>query len=429
MNSTPPNSSVLSPKVLIFLGMLFAYLSLGMVVPLMAPLVRELGLTEFQGGLIFAFNYFIWVLASPFWGRQSEVWGRKPFIILGLVGFSVGHFMFAFIAELGLDSVSTGTGVFSGTALLVLLIAARGFAGGLFSGAPPASQAYIVDMVSAKERTAAVALLGAAAGLGTVVGPVVPMFTSFFPRLTIPIYLAAALPLIPALLITFLLPSGSHTRLSPKEAPVLSYLDRRYTGVLSIGLMMNVAFALMLFTLGFYIEDRMALSREGTAAASSFAMVLVGLVGFLVQAIVLPAIKLSPVTLMRTGLMLMAAGMGLLLIPLWPSTMVYVALVVFGAGYSFTYPGFMSAVTFTVEESEQGSVAGLAAGTGAIAFIIGPIVGTLLYGYWWEAPYILSAIVLAITGVYAMLSPGMARLRLRSKEEESSEQNDSSSPS
>ncbi|MFT7518173.1 MAG: MFS family permease, partial [Kiritimatiellia bacterium] len=82
------------PTWQVFFGLLTAYLGLGMVVPVMAPLIRELGLTEFQGGLIFAVNYLMWVLASPVWGGRADMWGRKPIIILGLIGFSIGHVLF-----------------------------------------------------------------------------------------------------------------------------------------------------------------------------------------------------------------------------------------------------------------------------------------------------------------------------------------------
>ncbi|MFK7929775.1 MAG: MFS transporter [Myxococcota bacterium] len=403
-----PKNGILSSTTQVFLGMLFSYLGLGMVVPIMAPLVLQLGLTELQGGLIFAVNYLLWVLASPFWGARTETWGRKPIILMGLIGFSLGHLLFGLAAELGLH------GWLGGGGLLAALIATRALAGGLFSGAPPASQAFVVDTVSARQRTAAVGLLGAAAGIGTVAGPVVTLVTSFVELpLTVPIYLAAAMPLIPAAVIWFLLPAGQSR---PRKAPPkLSFWDRRYVSVLGVGLMMNVAFALVLFTLGFYIKQQLGLDEHATAFKSAVAMALVGLVAFFVQAVLLRALRWSPITLMRVGLVVMAVGMLQLTYTMHNEYLVYLAVVVIGAGYSFTYPGFQTAITFTVGTDEQGSVAGLAAGAGAVAFIVGPVLGTWMYGWVWWSPYILSAVLLACTAAFAMFSPGMKKLRRVSK--------------
>ena len=454
-----------TPTIQIFLGMLFAYLGLGMVVPIMAPLVLALGLTELQGGLIFAVNYLLWVLASPFWGGRTETWGRKPVILMGLVGFGVGHLLFALMAEVGMarwpvdamglwsyaslsvlfgdvptvDFVLAAGDLFGPTGtwaaemffgdgfglgyvhwlglmgLLSGLILTRALAGGLFSGAPPASQAYIVDTVTAKQRTQAVGLLGAAAGIGTVGGPIITLVTSVIDMpLTVPIYLAAILPLLPAVLLWLYLPKGGE-RAEKLDPPKLTFLDGRYRAVLLVGLMMNVAFALVLFTLGFYIQHRLELTSEQTVLKSSVAMLLVGVVAFLVQAFLLRALRWSPVTLMRVGLLIMAVSMVMLLFPMHSQWMIYLSVVVFGAGYSLVYPGFQTAITFTVEENEQGAVAGLAAGAGAIAFIIGPVLGTSMYGWMWQSPYVLSGIVLGATALFAFVSPRMKTLRRVSK--------------
>ena len=57
----------------------------------------------------------------------------------------------------------------------------------------------------------------------------------------------------------------------------------------------------------------------------------------------------------------------------------------------------------------------LAAGAGAIAFIIGPVVGTWLYGWHWESPYIISAVLLVFTAIVAMVHPRLKTLRRVSK--------------
>jgi len=394
----------ISPTTQIFVGLLFAYLGLGMVVPVMAPLTRKLGLSEMQAGLIFAVNYLMWVLASPFWGSRTEIWGRKPVILLGLGGFALGHLLFGLVAEVGLFGWMTGI------PLLILLILTRAFAGALFSGAPPAAQAYVVDTVAARNRTQAVGLLGAAAGMGTVAGPIASVITSGLELdLTWSLFGAALLPMPPLILLWLFLPRGVVREHA--DPPKLAAWDRRVVGVLTIGLVMNVAVALLLFTLGFYIQDRLSLDEHETTFKSGIAMAVVGGIAVLVQGGLLRVLRWSPVTLMRVGLVVMATGMALLLATFGNEWLIYLAVAVFGCGYAFTYPGFQSTITYAVSENEQGSVAGLAAGAGAVAFIIGPVAGTILYGWYEEAPYIVSAVLLVLTALLAVFHPRMQRLR------------------
>jgi MFS family permease len=84
---------------------------------------------------------------------------------------------------------------------------------------------------------------------------------------------------------------------------------------------------------------------------------------------------------------------------------------VVGLGYSFSYPGFQTTITYAVEEHEQGSAAGLAAATGALAFAIGPLAGAALYQTRPEAPFVASAIALGMATALALLHPRMRQLR------------------
>ncbi len=70
-----------------------------MLSPLLAPLVRTLGLTEVQAGLIQSVSAFAWFLAGPFWGRRSDLVGRKPVFITGLFGLGLGLGIFTLVAQ------------------------------------------------------------------------------------------------------------------------------------------------------------------------------------------------------------------------------------------------------------------------------------------------------------------------------------------
>jgi predicted MFS family arabinose efflux permease len=85
--------------------------------PLLAPLVRELGLSETQGGLIITAAAMMFALGSPFWGGRSERWGRKPVLLLSLLGFSLGFGAFAVAAQFGLREALPPMAVFGSLVL------------------------------------------------------------------------------------------------------------------------------------------------------------------------------------------------------------------------------------------------------------------------------------------------------------------------
>src|SRR5437868_3738337 len=132
---------------------------------ILPPLSKDLGLTEFQIGLIFAISATIWVFSSPFWGRRSDLWGRRPVILIGLAAFGVSTFAFATVLSVAL------LGWLGPLVTFVLLASTRAIFGVFGSGAYPASQAYIADRTTYAERTESIAGLNAAFGLGQAVGP------------------------------------------------------------------------------------------------------------------------------------------------------------------------------------------------------------------------------------------------------------------
>src|SRR5690606_42096076 len=73
---------------------------------ILPPVARNLGLTEVQVGSIFAVSALLWVLASPFWGRLSDIWGRRPLILVGLIGYTVSMASFGLCVQAGLSGWS-----------------------------------------------------------------------------------------------------------------------------------------------------------------------------------------------------------------------------------------------------------------------------------------------------------------------------------
>ncbi|MDH5737934.1 MAG: MFS transporter, partial [Gammaproteobacteria bacterium] len=133
--------------------------------PLMAPMGREMGLSEFQTTSIIGVSAFVVFLSSPIWGRISDRWGRKPVILVGLFGFSIGTLLFNSVLLAGLS------GLLIGLPLYIVLIGSRILHASVMSAGMPSSTAYMADITDVSNRTRGMGASGAANNLGSILGP------------------------------------------------------------------------------------------------------------------------------------------------------------------------------------------------------------------------------------------------------------------
>ncbi len=124
-----------------------------MIIPLTPILAREFGGGGLKVGLLISSYSIVQFLFAPFWGRLSDIFGRKPIILIGLLGSSLAHLFFAFS--------DTFTDIF-----LSRLLA------GFFGANVVIATAYIADVTSLENRSKNIGLIGMAFGLGFTIGPI-----------------------------------------------------------------------------------------------------------------------------------------------------------------------------------------------------------------------------------------------------------------
>src|ERR1044071_4418947 len=164
------------PLLIIFLTILVNLIGFGIILPLLPFYAQTFGASPLAIGLLFASFSVAQLFASPLLGHWSDTWGRRPVLILSLAGTVVSFVMLALAHSL---------------AMLFVARIVDGLSGGNISTA----RAYVADITEPKDRARAYGLLGAAFGLGFILGPALSAILARV-SYTAPIWAAAGLTLV-----------------------------------------------------------------------------------------------------------------------------------------------------------------------------------------------------------------------------------------
>ncbi len=371
---------------------------------ILPPAAREIGLSPFQVSIIFATSATIWVFASPMWGRRSDVVGRRPIMLVGLLGFAVSMILLA------TTIAAAVSGWLSPLVAFGLMIASRSVFALFGSGTPPASQAYVADRTDADHRARGVAIIAAAFGVGQTLGPAAGAAFATF-GLVAPLYVSAGLAVLSALVIWGFLPEPE--RSAPSEKPSttkMRFYDRRIRPFVLISIAMQAVRATTTITLAFFLQDMLSLDPTQTGERAGIGFMVLALAGLAVQLGVVQRVRLRPATLIRIGLCLVVAAFSLFQVG--PDFITYaVALGLLGAGLGLVRPGNAAGASLAVGSDEQGAVAGITGAIAVVGNIFGPLVGTALYEWSPRGPYALNLLLVVIALVFSFVHPRLRGLR------------------
>lgn len=378
---------LLSPLGIVFTTVVIDLVGFGIVLPILPLWAENFGASPVQIGLLTASYAVMQLIFAPVWGRISDRYGRRPVILVSLAGSAVAALM------IGL----------AGT-LLVLWLARvlQGIAGASYA----AAQAYVADVTTREERARGMGMIGAAFGLGFVLGPAIgALFSSIDGRL--PFFVAAGLAATNLAIAYRRLPESRRPGAVAAPVPRLTLVRRALSShelapLVWLSFIATFAFVGMESTFALFGERRFDYSVSEIGLLFVYIGVLTALAqGFLVGRAVArwgePRALIGGLAGTAAGLVLIAASRDLWLLLLG------LALLAIASGLVFSTTTAL--ISLSAGERDQGLVLGLSAAVGGAGRIAGPLAATALFQHAG-----ISVPLLVGAGLFALCAIGAVRL-------------------
>jgi multidrug resistance protein len=383
-----------SPLATILLVVFVDLIGFGMIIPILPLYAKSFQAAEWQIGLLLGCYSFMQFLASPVLGYISDRIGRKPVLLVSLIGSAIGYAVMA-------SAVS-----------LTMLFIARIIAG-ICGASVGTAAAYIADITPPENRSRRMGLIGAAFGVGFVLGPAIGGILSQFSTKG-PFWFGAGLALLNAIAVLLILPEPEkHVKRSEAGIPAgPDVVDRTGLGgipTLVVTYFVAIAgFAIVTMIYPQVLDRRFSLSP----AQISMVFVFLGLVGAFIQggAIGRMAKRFGDYKLAAAGLLLMAISM--VVMPFAHNMSLFLVFT-FGlaVGNSLAQPTLMAMASRLAATTAQGRVIGTVQSAGSLGRVVGPSAGGFMLGWdrsgpnlaYGNTPFLIGGIVMGIAFLVSLM--------------------------
>lgn len=372
------------PLLVIFLTIFVNLVGFGIIVPLLPFYAERFGASGLTIGLLFGVFSLCQLIAAPVLGEVSDRYGRRPVLIFSLLGTVVSFVMLA-------------------TAESITMLFLARIVDGLSGGNVSTARAYVADITEPKDRSRAYGIIGAAFGLGFILGPTLSGVLAPI-SYRAPMWAAAAITALAMLLALFWLPETVHRVKASAGSPLRSLrgvLQRHdLRRVLAMDFIYWLAFAIFQTTVALFAGHRFGFD----AAQTGYFFAAFGLLGAVVQgALIGPIVR----RVGDKGTFMVGVGcsvLGLLAATTAHSVWMFiVAMVPVGVGIGFGHPTISSLVSRAARQDEQGRVQGVASAVESLGRAIGPVWGNASLQRFGDAtPYISAAGILAVTFILSL---------------------------
>ena len=371
------------PKLLLlFLTLFFVMLGFGIIIPNLAYYAKDIGATTTEIAILMSIYSGMQLLFAPLWGRLSDKHGRKPLILIGLLGNA------AALVGFGLAKA------------YIWLLIARSAAGIASAAVLPSVMAYVADVTTAEERGRGMGLMGAAMGLGFILGPAIGGIMGSH---DMPFFVAGGLSLLTFLFAFVLLPESlqkgltgekledRHEWVSPREIFRQTTLRSPLTPLFLVAFFSTFSFAGLEMTFPLFIEAGWDYGeREMGWMFMVMGAIVVPLQGGLLGKLIN---KFGERRIILIGLLLNALGM-VLLLTAYSFASLTLYLTIAGIGNQLIRPTNTSWISKQTQIG-QGAAIGIMDAFLSLGRILGPLLGGWLYAK--EAyPYVVLAGILVI---------------------------------
>lgn len=412
--------------ITVFLVVLVDLIGFGIVLPLLPFYAGEFNASPVAIGLLYSVYSIAQLIFSPIWGSFSDKIGRRPIMLMSTAGAVVAYIIFGLAGSL--------------TVLFISRIIA-----GIMGGNISTAQAYIADVTSPKDRAKGMGMIGAAFGIGFVLGPAMasgiihPEFRNFFAglgfenlaafmeqyRYGLPGFFAAILSFCSFLLVLFKLPETVDTEKQKNRARIprasvfsatfwqqaIAYSRQNGNNVFLLLLLsvflLSFGQASLYSAFPLFSENVLDMSAEQVGIQFFY----IGLIAVVVQGgLIRPLSRwFREDKLFLTGNVLMTLGMGAIALS-GSISMLTVFLGLMALGHSLNLPTINSLISKEADPERVGAMMGTSQGLSGLGRAIGPTWGGTLFGISFGLPFIATAMVVAITIIVGI------RLVMRPKE-------------
>ena len=398
---TPPPKLKTPALAVLFATVFINLVGFGLVVPLLPFFAQSLQAEAWQITLMFSAYSLGQFFAEPFWGRLSDRIGRKPVLLMTLIANALGYLMLAFVPNIW------------------LAIAVRLFTG-LGAGNISTVQGYVADVTPPEQRAGRMGLIGAAFGLGFIVGPGLGglLTQPQFGRLgyQLPIFLAAALAAVAAVgVVVFLRESRAKADPAAPRPPFLAGLkDARDNAVVSrvlvVTLIYMAGFSAMESVFGLWSESR----YQWGAREVGLSFMIVGIVSTLNQGFFAGRLarRFGESRVLATGMLLFGTSLvlqvlapvawfpatrlelGAITIPVVQGWIIPIVMAIGACGMSLAMPNISAMISRASPPDRQGAMLGLNMASSSVARIFGPMIaGALFSGLGHDWPFVIGALL------------------------------------
>lgn len=368
-----------------------------MILPLLAPLTRQLHLSEFQGGVIVSAGAICMAIASIWVAKRKRQRSPKQLVNYGFWGMTFTWAIFTLMLYFGIHTILP-------TLLIFILLVLSRAATGIFMALPQIGlQSYVMTHAREDaERSKQMAMFGAMNSFGMIVGPFATSVL-LFGGLLFPMWIAVGLLGVVSIALSILFSQiqmdGSQLEQEEKRTVEHEPIPQQSLIWLVLGFVTYVSIVTLNMTAGFYIQDKFYLSSQQSAIYFSQCMLVVGVCLVLTQLLIVKVLQLKLNRLVMIGIATMC--MGLLLSLYAPTIFVFQASYIFyGISVACLLPAFTTGAAQAVSQQAQVKMASFCTAIQAFGLIVGPLLSTFLYSFNTHFPFYLLLFLMLFIGLY-----------------------------